>query len=491
MQKITSWVKSPRFIWVIVGTFIVESFWIAISGRYPMAFDEDFHLGIIRIYAHHLSPFFAHQPSNANSFGAVARDPSYLYHYLMSFPYRLTTYLTSSTTTQILILRFIDIVLFSLGLWLFNKVLRKTNAPVSWVNLSLLFFILIPVVPQLAAQINYDNLFIPLVALSLLLTINIREEMHRKDILNLKLTFSLLVLCLLTSLVKYAFLPIFLAILVYLLLDIVIKHKWDISSVITFLIWSIKNTRKRFIVAGIFLVIASGGLFFERYGINFIRYHTPIPACDRVLSIPECSSYGPWERDYLYKQYKGTVNPNQIRFTADWFYGLFERSFFAVNGPQSNFATDPALPIIAITAALSGIVGVILFIYFRKTIVLSTKHMIFLLSVSIAYAAALWYQNYTDFLKVGQPVAINGRYVFPILLPILLAIALGYRELFKSHFQLRNIILLTYFAIIILEGGGALTFIIRSDASWYWPNDHYITTMNNAVSNIMKPIVLH
>ena len=86
-----------------MALFVLQAAWIALSGRYPMAFDENFHLGIIRLYAHHISPFWSGQPAGANAFGAVARDPSYLYQYLMSFPYRLVSIFTSSQTAHVLI----------------------------------------------------------------------------------------------------------------------------------------------------------------------------------------------------------------------------------------------------------------------------------------------------------------------------------------------------------------------------------------------------
>src|SRR5476651_13106 len=106
----------PVFFRIILALLVLEAAWIALSGRYPMAFDEDFHLGIIRLYAHHLSPFWSSQPEVADRFGAVARDPSYLYQYLLSFPYRLISQFTSDQTIQVIILRFVNIGLFATGI---------------------------------------------------------------------------------------------------------------------------------------------------------------------------------------------------------------------------------------------------------------------------------------------------------------------------------------------------------------------------------------
>ena len=79
--------------------FVIQSVWIALSAVYPQAFDEEFHFGIIKVYSHHWSPFLTKQPVGGNPYGALARDPSYLYHYLMSFPYRFIYLFTHNQTT--------------------------------------------------------------------------------------------------------------------------------------------------------------------------------------------------------------------------------------------------------------------------------------------------------------------------------------------------------------------------------------------------------
>ncbi|MGI0134888.1 MAG: hypothetical protein ACREBW_08030, partial [Candidatus Micrarchaeaceae archaeon] len=84
-----------------------------------MAFDENFHFGLIQLHADQWLPFFTHQPANADAYGAIARDPSYLYHFLMSIPYRLIRLITPNTTAQIIALRLINIALFTSGFVLF------------------------------------------------------------------------------------------------------------------------------------------------------------------------------------------------------------------------------------------------------------------------------------------------------------------------------------------------------------------------------------
>jgi len=74
-KTVSGWLRalctSNRFFYVTVGLLVGQALWIALSSHYPMAFDEDFHLGIIKLYAHHISPFWSAHPAGADAFGAV------------------------------------------------------------------------------------------------------------------------------------------------------------------------------------------------------------------------------------------------------------------------------------------------------------------------------------------------------------------------------------------------------------------------------------
>src|SRR5690606_16417980 len=108
-----------------------------------MAFDEDFHLGIIRLYAEHWGPFSLVQTEAANKFGSIVTDPSYLYHYLMSFPYRVLDGLGASEVTSVITLRMMNVALFAWALWLYRKVLLRAGVSSAVTNVVLAVFILI------------------------------------------------------------------------------------------------------------------------------------------------------------------------------------------------------------------------------------------------------------------------------------------------------------------------------------------------------------
>jgi hypothetical protein len=165
--RINNFAGSRNFFVIIILLLIVQASWYALTAQYPMAFDEDFHFGIIQLFSHQWGPFFSVSPPNSGAFGALTRDPSYLYHYLMSFPYRLIVLVTSNQVHQIITLRFINITFFATGIVMFRRLFIELGITARIINYSLLMLVLVPVTPFLAAHINYDNLLFLLLPISI------------------------------------------------------------------------------------------------------------------------------------------------------------------------------------------------------------------------------------------------------------------------------------------------------------------------------------
>ncbi len=487
VRRLVHLANSRAFFRFIVVLLVLQAAWIALSGRYPMAFDEDFHLGIIRLYAHHLLPFWSGQPANADHFGAVARDPSYLYQYLMSFPYRLINVFTHDQTIQVLWLRAINIGLFAGGLVIYRRLITKVGVSAAIINICLLLFVLIPVVPLLAAQINYDNLLLPLAGLALLLTVRFDTSLVTKNRIDIKALLQLLILCLLASLVKYAFLPIFVALAGFIFVRVwQYRRRLPQPGLGLATGWKALSTATRIsLLAGL---IMATGLFAERYVINIVKYHNPLPACSKVLSVKQCSAYGPWIRNYNFEINKLDEAHNPLVFSGDWLYGMWFRLFFAVDGPATNYQTRGPLPVPSISAIVFVIVAVAAFGYSARRLfnAYSTSLLWLLFSVTAFYVAALWLDNYRAYVETGQPVAINGRYLLPILLPLIVAGILALNEVLKRH-QTAKVVVAGLAIICLAYGGGALTYILRSNDDWYWPNQT-VRDANHIVQQIGRPI---
>ena len=202
---------SGWFFGLTLLLFIAESGWLALTGAFPMAYDEAYHLGLIRVFSHHLSPIITAQAPDTYQFGAIIQNPSFLYHYLLSFPYRLMDLLTHDMELQVVGLRLMNVAIAVASLIVMRKLLRLMNLSGAKANMLVLIFALTPLFTVLSAQINYDNLLILAVAASMYQTMLFLRRLD-KGAFDIRRLLILLSLCLFSSLIKFAFLPIFAAI---------------------------------------------------------------------------------------------------------------------------------------------------------------------------------------------------------------------------------------------------------------------------------------
>jgi hypothetical protein len=488
-QNIMRWLGSKQFFYIVLAFFALEALWVAFSAVYPMAFDEEFHLGIIKIYSEHWLPFLTEQPANADMYGALATDPSYLYHYLMSFPYRLIALITDSQAAQVIFLRILNIGLFGLGLVLFRKVLLRAKTSPVLTHTAILLLVLIPIVPLLAGQINYDNALLPMLAWICLLVFSLTEQIQARKV-NMQTIALLVIVVLLTSLIKYAFLPMAVAVGLFLVVIGFRAYRGKWKQLQASLRSSYRKLGQRAKVWLFVGLAVSGGLFIQRYGMNAVNYGTPLPDCSAVIGVDACMSYGPWARNFLYEAdpTRPEVSSNPVAFTWTWLQGLHYRLFFMITGPSGSYVNYPPAPLPSAAAIVIGLFGVLALLFYWRQTLLGRPFLIFLLFLSALYVASLWYENYTGFLETDEPVAINGRYLVPVLLPM---VAVFGRALVVAFRQwpaaLRTWAVLGAIALF-LQAGGVFSFILRSDVSWYWPNSA-VQSVNENAQKVLDPVI--
>lgn len=496
---------SNRFFYGVIVVLILQASWVALSGRYPMAYDEQNHIGIVKLYSAHISPFWDAQPPGDAPFSAVSRDPSYLYHYTMSFAYRLFDLFWKTDEAKIIGFRFLSIAMFSVGLVLYRKVLLRTRASKALVHTVLALFVLIPTIPFLAGQMNYDNMLFPLLAATLLLATGIVADIKagtpdaRKVVLFIGIG-------LLAGLVKFPFLPLLLAMVIWLLTVFAryygkkgthASHGKAARSKALRQLWqSFVDLRRPVQVALALLLVVAGVLFFERYGINTIRYGTPVPACDQVLDEQRCMSFGPWKRDYdiTIAKNNGTLTPvppstGPIYFTIDeWFKLLIWQFFYSLNGPVDGFAVGFPYPVLYFTAVtLLGLAGVATILSWRR--VLRMSYVKGLLLVAFLYIAVLWLQNYSDFRQLHLATAIQARYIVLVLPILLLVLALGATAMLRKLPSIKAALVVLTCAVFVTQGGGIEVFILRSTPMWWWPNS-VVVQANQTAQKLLDPMVI-
>lgn len=491
---------SNWFLGAIIGFFLLQTIWIALSAIYPMLFDEEYHLGIIDIYSRQLSPFIYIQPPEASFHGDITRYGSYMFHYLMSFPYRLTQFLGLDLQTTIIAMRLFCIGFVVAGLFVFRAFLLRTGLTKSLSNLAIGFFTLIPLIPFAMSQINYDSLAFLLIATIFYLAIRAIEN-NNKQVVWLTL---LLAVSSLACLVKFTILPIAFANVLFVGIVLWRRHKAKLASR---LLGQIKKTPRVVMVVSALFLLLGLGLFVERYGTNIIQYQTIEPKCDRIHSRESCYQYTVWRRDTTWKQNNDNANivrNNPLVYTTTYWaphiFGDFTVTAafiykeardleirYLPSGPGSMQASAGAPVLRWGSWVVLAISLIALSITWKK---LPNRKFRYLVLLTLAiYATSLWLRNYSDYLNIGAGTAAQGRYFIPLLIPIFAVVGLAFRHILtRMRYQLA---FLAIAAILLTQGGGLANYILYSNSRWYWPeNRQTITDINKSTNKVLRLFTL-
>lgn len=461
------------FFWSTVFLFALNALWIAFSAVYPMLFDEEFHVGIIEVYSHQLSPFITSQAAETVFHGDLTRSASYLFHWLMSFPYRFIALFTSDLAIQVIFLRVINICFVIISLWLFRKTLLLGGFSRALSNLSVFFFTLIPLVPFTAAHINYDNLIMIFTAGIFYAAL----KSVKKSSQQAAWVIAVITIGFLGSLTKFTFLPVFAATLLFMAINVWKQYGKHAPAK---LFKQYKNLSKPAAIFLTIIAIISTGLFMERYGGNVIQYRSLEPKCDRIHSKELCSQYNIWDRNTRWaERYEKEQWPlwNPAEYTVyRWIPHIFNDLFItgaytggevALRKPLGHLEATPGAPIIRIAGWSIFMSAAILTIVFWRKLKLKKIRFLFLASIGL-YAAALWVKNYSDYTTYGFPVATQGRYFIPFLIPLIAMAGYTFSVAIKKRYIKE--VLLVVALLLFTQGAGATTYILYSNKNWYWPN---------------------
>lgn len=491
-RRIPAYVASRAFFYVVLSILAFSSIWVAVLSLYPMAFDEDFHFGIIKIYADMWMPFSIHQTPDMAVYGSLVTDASYLFHYLMSFPYRSLSAITSNEAAIVIVLRLLNVACLVGAVAVFRKVLLESKVSAAVTHGVLAVFTLIPVVPLLAGQINYDNPLLLIAALCLLLAIRARAALLARRHVPVATIYWLSILLLVGVGMKYAYLPIAVGIVLYV--GFYLVRAWRAQRDIWQKCWqTIRAISWKIAVPCAVLLAICLALGSYRYISNVVQYHDPVPDCGAVLTVEECSQYGPWGRDYrLHQALEGSEEVRNLPHytTTHWAWGMWHRLFFTLAGPTNNYATRTQLPVISTSAIIIAAVASILFVLYARRIFRNYPVFWLFSIVTVIYIAALLVQQYGLYTYTASPVAINGRYLL-LLLPVLgamLAVACvyGLRAIRADRFAGALFVVV---CLVFLQGGGVLTYIVRSEPAWFWQNA-FVQHVTDGARAVVKPVIL-
>lgn len=468
--------ESKRTLVIILAIFGLQALWVAVSFRAPMIYDEGTHIGIIQAYSQQLSPYLE-DPAATIPFHYS------IYHYLMSFPYRLVSIFTNDIATHVITLRVINISMMSAGLVVFARLLRELGIRQGHINIGVLMYTLLPISSLVAATINYDNLLFLLTPLYFLLAVRIIQG---KKVIWYDYA-ALVSIGAFATLVKYTFLPLMLVSVIYL--GVVILRRFGFRRLFTDIFESFQKTAlglKVLILAGAVLAL---GIFSLEYGLNVIKYGSPQPTCFQVLDRDTCLANAIVQRGI---QARATADQRPAvplpDYTQIWITNMTKTTNWSGNSTtEGKVEFRGPLPVMHVVLFFGIILAVGVLLYSWRGIASNTAWY-FLIAMVLVLFASVYLVNVKSYYANHAAFANQPRYLLTVL-PILMvmvtsavAYALGTRRWLKIGVLVVALVLLT-------QGGGIITHLLRSDTDWYWSNDAIIE-VNEATKSIIAPLVI-
>lgn len=462
--------SSDTFFYTVVGIFMVSASWVAITSLYPMAFDEDFHIGLIKLYASSWLPYGIELTPSMAKLGAATADASYLMHYLLSFPYRLMVMLSIPSDAIVIVLRLLNVGFFVAGLVVFKKGLAEIGVSRAITHIGLTLFTLIPVAPLLAGQVNYDNPLLLIVALTLLFSVRIFNRLKTDNTLAVGSFWGLTITALIGVSVKFAYAAILAAFLIWLTVVLVRSRATTPARLQVRRLIEITKSFSLMRKLALSIGIGLGCLFSAHYAVTFVQYGSLTPACDDVFSEQACMQYGPYARNAMLKAERPTdFQPlSFIGYLATfWVPDMGERLTFALAGPTNDYQTKQPLELFYAIFMTLGLIGVTILLLSAWFLRGSPLVWVSLLLI-VLYVVPLAVRLYGSYVTHAQPIAINGRYLLPILPLVIVTIMTA-----PAHFarRMNTSRLLPYIAaavlaLFVVTGGGVSTYIVLAEPSW-------------------------
>lgn len=415
---------SNSFFWVLIALFVAETMYLAYMSAFQMAFDEAYHVRLIEFFSTHANPVISTQTSYFDV-GNILHSPSWLYHYALSYPYRLFQ-LVGNEQATIIGLRFINIGIAVASLLVALNILTKLMVAPALRNLILGLVMFTPVFTLLSAQTNYDNAVVLVSFLLVLLTLTIREILVVGKTLPVIPLLQWATLSCFGSLIKYSVLPMIIGTgvwIVYLLTQYFRRSKTGLDAIKK----AYFAASKPILFAWLGLLVIGFALFTTYYGTNLVRYHSPVPQCDQVLDVDKCKKYYAWNRNYTLALNRENVTSidNPAMYTYHWVVEVWYQMYAQI------IPTGGIVPIHKFfygSLLLLSALGVLTSLAVAKKIAKKYPALIGLTFVNFIYLILLWSRNYHDYTNLGAAVAVQGRYLAPILLCYYALLVLGVAE---------------------------------------------------------------
>lgn len=475
-RHVVYYITHNKIMSIVVLLAILQGLWYAISFQ-PSIYDEGRHFENIQIYAKHMSPFLGEQQVAWDHLGAISRDGSYMFYYLMSWPLRFLELISDDVIVQVIGLRIINMAFFLGALFVFRKALLEIKGfskPI--VDSGLLLVVLTPAAGLMAGIINYDNLVLLLFAFVLLLGVrSVKSRVMRVDQLAL-----LIIIGSLMSVVKWSSIALLLPVVAYVAYDTARKHKWGVIKEAKSSYEGVSIRVRALLLVGL---VAGGLLFIERPLINTFLYGKPSPSCGQVISSDRCMSFPDYR---IYSNVRANKSPDFNPVEVMQYipvYWLPTISNTMTNTLERGDKTQ--LPITTLLYKLMILGSLIIFLVALRDII-RDKTRVMLIVVIIGYLAFLLLDEYTGYIRNGMVVAVRARYVVPIM-PLYITLTLFATWLLFGRYR-RFLLASSVVTILLLtQGGGIVTYLMTTPEGLYWRGS--VRDINRNAKHLLEPVI--
>jgi Predicted membrane protein (DUF2142) len=456
----------------LVVAFALQATWVAVSARSDI-YDEPYHLAAIKAFSTRWTPFI-HQTAADGPLGDIERYGSYLYHYLLSFPYRAAEALGLGSGATLVTLRMFSVLAVSGALVYSWLLFRELGAGRVTANVALAVVTMMPLAVFLAGTLNYDNLLALLSAAFFYYGL----KLYKADHFDVGLWLKVLLVGGFAAVTKFTFLALTPVVVVALFIRQVpmLRSGLRTSSRDFFFVRG-----RGLIAARVFLalgVVVASTLVIERYGLNLLHYGTPLPSCLHIHPTGICGLDAPSVRnstlDLAFKDLVPSLSGAVSYLSHQWIPLMLRYvTLIGTVGPDGAIRTSlgPHIFGAILTIAVTLMLGLVVL---AITVLRSVRGARMLFAAAALYTFVLFAQNYHDYTKLGQPIGVQGRYVL-VVLPIvvgLACIALA-RVISAGGASARPraaVSAVVILAFVLSQGGGVTTYLWAGDQTW-WRTD--------------------
>lgn len=480
------------FAAAVLVAFAAQAAWVAVSARLVI-YDEKYHLLAIEAFSHRRTPILDQELTDG-AIGDAERYGSWVYHYLMSIPWRLMRGAGVEADTRIIVLRLVTVLMVVASLVIFRAIFRSLGASRAVANVTLLVLAGSPLVVFLSGAVSYDNMLFMVAAGFYLAVLRV----WRSESLDVSGWLAVIALAGLGSVTKYTFLPVVAILGVVLLVRQAGTIRRELVPAARGYLVGLGRSALVRRVALILAALLGVVMVVERYVVNLVVYRALTPACEAVHDTDICAMFGPWARNVELRESFDALSPSLHTFLdylgTQWVPLMFRYSTLigVVDADDvTRSTTGPSITGV-VTALFVVALGVVLVIGWGAVKQIVGARL--LLAASAFYLLVLFVQNYTDYLSMGVAVGVASRYallVYPLVLGVAcIAVSKIVTQTSVSGGRGLKVLLVVGLLVCLLQGGGFLSYLVSVEPEWLQDPDGLAGRTTLRLADLARWVVL-